>query len=304
MIKRTAVIILLVAMIAGTALVEASTGNKQIEVAYRDISILVNGNQISSDVEPFIFDGRTFVPIRFISEALGKNVTWDQSKYEVRIADPLTLNEEFSGKTLFVSKDSQLFSVVLEGNPTTGYSWEVKDFDQNLLKLLGEPIYTTQSPTNIVGAGGKFTFNFLTQSKAGEATLDFIYLRPWESVPPLKEFTLKVKILEPEGKISFSEEDSGSAVYVIMPLNELEISLPGNPSAGYSWEIQSCDGAILKIEGEPTFKAESELLGAPGVFNFKFVPVSPGQTPLKLIYVKAGESGPPEKEFSLFVGVF
>ncbi|MDI6868249.1 MAG: protease inhibitor I42 family protein [Coprothermobacterota bacterium] len=304
MIKRTAVIILLVAMIAGTALVEASTGNRQIEVAYRDISILVNGNQISSDAEPFIFDGRTFVPIRFISEALGKNVTWDQSKYEVRIADPLALNEEFSGKTLFVSKDSQLFSVVLEGNPTTGYSWEVKDFDQNLLEIEGEPIYTTQSPTNVVGAGGKFTFSFLTQGKAGEATLDFIYLRPWESVPPLKEFTLKVKILEPEGKISFSEQDSGSAVYVIMPLNELEISLPGNLSAGYSWVIQSCDGAILKIEGEPTFKAESELLGAPGVFNFKFIPVSPGQTPLKLIYVKAGESGPPEKEFSLLVGVF
>jgi len=304
MIKRTAVIILLVAVIAGTALVEASTGNRQIEVAYRDISILVNGNQISSDAEPFIFDGRTFVPIRFISEALGKNVTWDQSKYQVRIADPLALNEEFSGKTLFISKDFQLFSVVLEGNPTTGYSWEVKDFDQNLLKLLGEPIYTTQSTTNVVGAGGKFTFSFLTQGKAGEATLDFIYLRPWESVPPLKEFTLKVKILEPEGKINFSEEDSGSAVYLIMPLNELEISLPGNPSAGYSWEIQSCDGAVLKIEGEPTFKAESQLLGAPGVFNFKFVPVSPGQTPLKLIYVKAGESGPPEKEFSLFVGVF
>ena len=304
MIKRTVVIILLVALVAGTAFVEASTRNKQIEVTYRDISILVNGNQISSDVEPFIFDGRTFVPVRFISEALGKNVTWDQSKYEVRIADPLTLSEEFSGKTLYISNDFQLFSVVLEGNPTTGYSWEVNGFDQSLVKLVGEPIYTTQSPTNIVGAGGKFTFNFLTLGKAGETTIKLVYLRPWESVPPLKEFTLKVKILEPEGKIALSDQDSGCAVYLVMPLNELEIALPGNPSAGYSWEIQSCEGAVLKIEGEPSFKAESELLGAPGIFTLKFVPVSPGQIPLKLIYVKAGESGPPEKEFSLLVGVF
>lgn len=291
-------------MIAGTALVEASTGSKQIEVVYRDISILVNGSQIFSDVEPFIFEGRTFVPVRFISETIGKNVTWDQSEYEVRISEPLTLNEEFSGKTLFVSKDFQLFSVVVEGNPSTGYSWDVKDFDHSLLKLMGEPKYTSQSSTNVVGVGEKFTFNFLTQGKAGEVILDLVYLRPWESVPPLKEFTLKVKILEPEGKISFSEVDSGSAVYVIMPLNELEISLPGNPSAGYSWEIQSCDGAVLKVEGEPTFKTESQWLGAPGFFTFKFLPVSPGQTYLKLIYVKAGESGPPEKEFSLFVGVF
>ena len=58
------------------------------------------------------------------------------------------------------------------------------------------------------------------------------------------------------------------------------------------------------MEDEPTFKAESELLGVPGVFTFKFLPISPGQTYLKLIYVRAGESGPPEKEFSLFVGVF
>lgn len=304
MLKRAVVIVLMLAVVAGTAFVEASTGNRQIEVAYRDISVLVNGQPVSSDQEPFVYEGRTFVPIRFISQALGKNVTWDQTKYEVRIADPLKLGKEFAGKTLFVSRDFQVFSVVLEGNPTTGYSWEIKDFDQSLVRLLGEPVFTTRTSTNLVGAGGEFTFNFLTQGKTGDLTLDFVYLRPWESVPPIEEFTLKVKILEPEEKIVLSEEDSGSAAYVVFPLNEVEISLPGNPSAGYSWEVQSCDGQVLALKEEPSFKPESEALGASGVFTFKFAPVAPGKTEVKLIYVKAGDSGPPEKEFQLLVGVF
>ncbi|MCR4428406.1 MAG: protease inhibitor I42 family protein [Caldiserica bacterium] len=304
MFKKTVVIFLMLAVVAGTAFVEASTGNRQIEVAYRDISVLVNGVPVSSDQEPFVFEGRTFVPIRFISQALGKNVTWDQAKYEVRIADPLKLGKDFSGKTLYVSRDFQVFSVVLEGNPTTGYSWEVKDFDQSLVQLLGEPTYTTQTSTNIVGAGGDFTFNFLTQGKSGELTLEFIYLRPWESVPPIEEFTLKVKLIEPEEKITLTEEDSGSAVYLVMPLNKMEISLPGNPSAGYSWEVQSCDGEVLALEEEPSFDSNAQGLGAPGIFTFKFAPISPGITDVKLIYVKAGESGPPEKEFQLLVGVF
>lgn len=42
-----------------------------------DIKIIVNGEQIKMDVKPFIRNGRTFVPIRFVSEALDGEVDWD-----------------------------------------------------------------------------------------------------------------------------------------------------------------------------------------------------------------------------------
>lgn len=41
------------------------------------ISVFVNGEQLSFDVEPVIFEGRTLVPMRTIFEALGAEVSWD-----------------------------------------------------------------------------------------------------------------------------------------------------------------------------------------------------------------------------------
>ncbi len=304
--KKIAVFALLLVFITGMAFAEASSGNKEIEVAYRDISVLVDGSQISPDAEPFIYEGRTFVPIRFVAEALRENVTWDQEKYQVRIAQPLILDETFNGKTIYISKDFQLFTIALAGNPTTGYSWQVKDFDHAFLKAVGEPLYQSETSTvPLVGQGGTFFFSFLTQGKEGEVKLEFAYSRPWESVPPEKEFSITVKIGVPGVPISLKEEDSGSAVCLSLDKDTLNIVLPGNPSTGYSWEIVSCDGSILSMTSEdPFFEAESEALGAPGTYTFKFAPISLGKTDLRLIYVKTGESGPPEKDFSLKVGVF
>ncbi|MFP5528161.1 N-acetylmuramoyl-L-alanine amidase [Peptococcus simiae] len=42
-------------------------------------SIIVNGNKIETDVPPIIQNGRTLVPIRFISSALGASVEWTQA---------------------------------------------------------------------------------------------------------------------------------------------------------------------------------------------------------------------------------
>ena len=44
-----------------------------------NVDITVNGKFIESDVEPFIENGRTMVPIRAISEAFGANVSYDDT---------------------------------------------------------------------------------------------------------------------------------------------------------------------------------------------------------------------------------
>ena len=41
------------------------------------ICLTVNGTYLAMDAEPFLHEGVTFVPIRFVSEALGADVLWD-----------------------------------------------------------------------------------------------------------------------------------------------------------------------------------------------------------------------------------
>lgn len=49
------------------------------------VNIFINGQQITSDVEPVIVNGRTMVPLRFIAENFGATVTWDGATKSVLI---------------------------------------------------------------------------------------------------------------------------------------------------------------------------------------------------------------------------
>jgi hypothetical protein len=47
---------------------------------------LINGKAYKIDVTPLIKDSRTFVPLRFISEAFGYQVNWDAKTQTVTIS--------------------------------------------------------------------------------------------------------------------------------------------------------------------------------------------------------------------------
>lgn len=86
MVRRSCVVLLLVVCAMSWAPgVLSAWKDQQIKVSYRDIKIVVDGKTVSSDTEPFIYGGRTFVPLRAISEALGKEVVWDAATYTVKI---------------------------------------------------------------------------------------------------------------------------------------------------------------------------------------------------------------------------
>lgn len=63
--------------------------------AVSNISLIVNGQEITPDVPPQIIDGRVMVPARFIAEPLGATVEWDGENNTViitdksKIADPI-----------------------------------------------------------------------------------------------------------------------------------------------------------------------------------------------------------------------
>lgn len=81
-----------------------------------------------------------------------------------------------------VGKD---FSVILDSNPTTGYSWQLAEpLDENLLKLIKSNFIPPD--TDLVGAPGQEEWAFQALRK-GKTTISFHYLRPWEKdVPPVQ----------------------------------------------------------------------------------------------------------------------
>lgn len=72
----------------------AKTGLEQIEVEYSDIGVFVDGEKLApkdvngNPIEPFIHNGTTYLPARAISEALGKEVYWDETTRTVFIDEP------------------------------------------------------------------------------------------------------------------------------------------------------------------------------------------------------------------------
>ncbi len=68
-------------------------------------------------------------------------------------------------------------NLVLDGNPSTGYTWEVGFYTNTVVEPLGEAEYQSQS--NLVGADGTYTFRFRAIGE-GQTQLKMVYHRPFE----------------------------------------------------------------------------------------------------------------------------
>ena len=78
--KRILTILLTVIML-GSLSVNCVTADET-----KDITVTLDGNQIEfPDAKPYIFKERTLVPIRFVSEAMGADVSWNGEESEVNI---------------------------------------------------------------------------------------------------------------------------------------------------------------------------------------------------------------------------
>ncbi|MBC7339293.1 MAG: copper amine oxidase N-terminal domain-containing protein [Firmicutes bacterium] len=49
------------------------------------IKLIVNGREIQLDVPPQLVNGRVMVPMRWVAEALGAGVEWDEMAQAVRV---------------------------------------------------------------------------------------------------------------------------------------------------------------------------------------------------------------------------
>lgn len=104
----------------------------------------------------------------------------------------ITLTASDNGGQIEV-KTGDLMVIQLEGNPSTGYTWEAQNLDAAMFEMVGEPEFESDNP-DLVGSGGTLTLTFKTL-KAGTATLNLVYHRPWETdVEPLETFSITVTV--------------------------------------------------------------------------------------------------------------
>ena len=88
--------VLLAALVAAIPVVGAAASKRTIDVVYNDIKLVIDGKEVTpldgngQVVEPFIYNGTTYLPLRAVANALTngtKPVSWDQSTYTIYIGE-------------------------------------------------------------------------------------------------------------------------------------------------------------------------------------------------------------------------
>jgi len=81
------------------------------------------------------------------------------------------------------------------------------------------------------------------------------------------------------------EKDAGFAYNIG---DQFSITLPSNPSTGYSWKVTSvADG--LKYEEVATASESTQTLGAPSTQKFVFTTTQEGYQPFEISYIRSGD---------------
>lgn len=113
-------------------------------------------------------------------------------------------------------------------------------------------------------------------------------------------------LVQPAGVAAALEvtmKDNGG-VFKLKPNDQVSITLPGNPTTGYRWELAAISVDILEPGGEPEYLADSSLPGSGGSFRFHFTARKQGSTRIILAYRRSWETDvAPLKMFEMTVGV-
>jgi inhibitor of cysteine peptidase len=89
-------------------------------------------------------------------------------------------------------QQGQTLEICLEGNPSTGYTWEMVESEGSILRQVGEIEFKAAS--DLAGAPGTQTLRF-EAVESGQMELKLVYHRPWEKdVEPLETFTVQVTV--------------------------------------------------------------------------------------------------------------
>lgn len=147
----------------------AKVSDMTIPVSYKNIKIVIDGQELKTDKEPFIYDGTTYLPVRAVGEAVGKTVGWDGA------ANTVTLS---SGENVTSTEDKQttangfVFSTKHTTRVENGWTYTVSEITNNsgnnysMVEI--EATYYGSDGT-ILGTGSAYVYDLLSgQTKSFE----------------------------------------------------------------------------------------------------------------------------------------
>lgn len=148
--------------------------NNEIKLYIGKNEIFVNGNIIKIDSSPLLKDGRTFLPVRYISEALNLIVNWNEQSKEVTIEgyinnEPKKIiigsnsKQDFLRKLILFSSKKIYFFDALTNR-------EILDFENQFL-LRGVKIFLNYNE-NIIKYESTVIENFILISDKGSYVTD------------------------------------------------------------------------------------------------------------------------------------
>lgn len=101
------------------------------------------------------------------------------------------VEDEDAGSIVRLSPGDVLV-VELDGNPSTGYDWHVRNVDSNVLRQEGENDFEPER--DAPGSPGIVTLRFVAV-RSGSTTLDLAYYRSFEpDADPLRTFQIFVEV--------------------------------------------------------------------------------------------------------------
>ena len=108
----------IITLTASTMMMVFATPIEQaINVVYDNYRIIIDGADKSDapdDSKPFIYNGRTYVPLRYVGEAMGKKVLWDGDTKSIYINDEGNSREDVNFATQGYEKSDD--DIYLDGN--------------------------------------------------------------------------------------------------------------------------------------------------------------------------------------------
>ena len=82
-------------------------------------------------------------------------------------------------ETVSVQKGQKEVVIKIPGNPTTGYQWQIKHYDEALFEVSASGYLPPNNKR--IGAGGTYQFIFTILKPLSQKTkITFEYKRPWE----------------------------------------------------------------------------------------------------------------------------
>lgn len=116
--KRRILVAVLCCAFALVTAAYATNATKTIQAAYMSIKLVIDGVPVTpkdsngTTVEPFIYNGTTYLPVRAVGEALGKQVGWDGKTKTVYIG-------EAPGQVTYLTDVCQPYEKRFFSTPTT-----------------------------------------------------------------------------------------------------------------------------------------------------------------------------------------